>query len=67
MLTLGFDVIVMVCLGLASMLVVTISMAVAGTTDEECSAAIASSFFTVMVMLAGYCVMSKLLDMMVVV
>ena len=67
MVVFGFDVLVMICLALASMLIVTVSMAVAGTTDDECSVAIASSFFTAVVMVVGYCIMAKLLDMMVVV
>jgi hypothetical protein len=59
------DVIIMVVLGIMSLLVVTMTSATCAT-DDECNAAIAASFFTILVMVIGYCVMSKVLDMMVV-
>ena len=59
------DVIIMVVLGTMSLLVVTVTSATCAT-DDECNAAIAASFFTILVMVLGYCFMSKVLDMMVV-
>jgi len=59
------DVIIMVVLGIMSLLIVTMTSATCAT-DDECNAAIAASFFTILVMVIGYCIMSKVLDMMVV-
>ena len=66
MITLGVDVAALALVGLLCVLLVTAWCATAGMPEEEGEAAVVASSATVIVMLVGYVVIARVLDMMVV-
>lgn len=65
MITLGIDVAILAFIGIACMLLVIVFCATAGVTQEQGEAAVVASAMTALVMVIGYVVMARVLDMIV--
>lgn len=65
MVSIGLDVAGLAIVGLLCLALITVFCATAGMTEEQGNAAVVSSSITVVVMLIGYVIVARVLDMLV--
>lgn len=65
MVSIGLDVAGLAIVGLLCLLLITIFCMTAGMTEEQGNAAVVSSSITIIVMLIGYVIVARVLDMLV--